>query len=118
METNLENAVIIAVVGFSAVFICLVFFAALISLLNKLDYTLRERKKQKEEFTKQEISIDTDVESDIVPIIVAAAYAACTEKVVVKTIRFANDANREHSDWARLSRALAISTHNIRRRRG
>lgn len=116
MKTNLENAVIIAVVGFSAVFICLVFFAILISLLNKLDFTLRKRKKQKEELAKQEISIGKGVDTDVIPIIVAAAYATLAEKVVVRTIRFTGDTSSEDSDWARLTRALAISTHNIRRR--
>ncbi len=122
MEATLENAVTIALVGFSIVFLCLVTFAIVIYLINKTDVLLTERKQKKLQLATASkdggISVQDGIEQDIIPVIVAAACSALEQKVIVKTIRFVSEKSSKDSDWARISRASAISTHNIRRRRG
>ncbi len=120
METSLENAIIISIVGFSVVLICLIFFAMMISAINKLDNILKNRKSKKTDISKEEVAstivIQEDFDKDVVPVIIAAVYSMFSEKIIIKKINFLNKRSSEDTDWARLSRASAVSTHNIRRR--
>jgi len=120
METSLENAVVISIVGFSVVFICLIFFAVMISAINRLDQLIIKRRDAKKTNTVEEVEKLTDIQEglnqEIIPIIIAAVYSTFSEKVIIRKINFLNKRSAEDTDWARLSRASAVSAHNIRRR--
>ncbi|MBR3091271.1 MAG: OadG family protein [Bacteroidetes bacterium] len=120
MDNTLTNAVTIAIVGFSLVFLCLVVFAVIISILNKTDRYFTSRKKQKLEKAKavqnNQIEIDSNIDADVIPIVAAAAYSAFGEKIRIRKINFVNPKTNENTDWSKFARTSAISTHNIRRR--
>jgi len=115
METNLENAITIAIVGFTVVFIALIFFAAVIAGVNKLDIIVTERKKQKQTKPVSQKSgtvSQIDDDDDVVPVIAAAVNATVGENVVIRKIIFAHDATTNNS-WSHISRAKNIDSHNI-----
>ncbi len=117
MENTFGNALTISVVGFGLVFTCLAFFAIMIAFLNSTDRRITAYKKKKAEMLSSVPKTITgdDIDEEIVPVIVAAAYSAFGKQIVVRKITFANATNSE-SDWSRISRASSVSTHNIRRR--
>ncbi|MDR0927315.1 MAG: OadG family protein [Ignavibacteria bacterium] len=119
METNLENALIISIIGFSAVMVCLAVFAAIISGINKLNLVVTESKKRKEaEALANPVvaSGNDDEDAHIVPIILAAAAAALGQNIVVRKITFSPQ-NPNQSAWASMSRTQKFEAHNIQRRR-
>ncbi|MPM55827.1 hypothetical protein SDC9_102624 [bioreactor metagenome] len=115
METNLGNAVIIAVVGFTVVFICLIFFAVVISAINKLDRVITESKQKKQLQNLQQNVAPAETE-DVIPVIIAAAYSAVPGEVVVRKITFAHE-NEKDNTWKQISRSQNIHSHNIQKTR-
>ncbi len=119
METNLTNAVIISLVGFSVVFICLIVFAVIISIMNKTDRLLTKNKKKRLELASERSkNINSDIDTNIIPILVAAAYSTFGPKIIIRKIDFANKEDSQDSLWSRFSRTSALSIHNKIRRRG
>jgi sodium pump decarboxylase gamma subunit len=114
METNLENAITIAIVGFIVVFIALIFFATVIAGVNKLDMIVTERKKQKQAkpVSQKSGTVSQIDDDDVVPVIAAAVNATVDENVVIRKIIFAHDATANNS-WSHISRAKNIDSHNI-----
>lgn len=121
METNLSNAVTIAIVGFSAVMIILSIYALIIAGVNKLNIILENKKHQKESFsvTTSTAKIDNNqITDETIAIIMAAVSASMGEKVRVGKIAFLGQHNiNSDTAWASMSKSSKFQAHNIIQKR-
>jgi len=116
MESNLENAMTVALVGFTVSFITLLFFATLIKSVNKIDKAITANKKKKET-AKQQTAINscetaTNEDENIIPVIAAAVTAAVGKNVVIRKINFVQGASANTS-WSNTSIAKNHEMRNI-----
>jgi Na+-transporting methylmalonyl-CoA/oxaloacetate decarboxylase gamma subunit len=116
VEATFGNAVTIAIVGFSAVISCLIFFALIIAGVNKIDLIVKKSKEQKAKSAdlaeNSKAGNSKDDFDEIIPIIMAAVYSSISPKVVIRKITFAHE-ERLETAWSQISKAKKFDAHNI-----
>jgi len=113
METTLENALTVSFVGFTVSLATLLFFAAIIATINKVDKKIEATKKKKIKEEPQSSSTTVNNEDEnLIPIITAAVTATVGKKIVIRKINFMQDANA-NSSWRSISRSQNHEIRNI-----
>ena len=111
MESNLQNAMTICIVGFSAVIIILSICAALISMLNKLNVMITDKKQN---VTNIKLN-DEQIDEETMAVIIAAVTAFMeqkTDKKVIKKILFSNPIIPNNA-WNNITKTMNFQSHNI-----
>jgi len=89
METNFQNAVTIAIVGFSSVLTILTLYALMITVIKKLNAVAEFRQRKKIKNVTEPVVKNT-IDAETIAVISAAINVAMNERVVIKKIQVAN----------------------------
>jgi Na+-transporting methylmalonyl-CoA/oxaloacetate decarboxylase gamma subunit len=120
METNIQNAIIIAIVGFTAVMIMLSVYSAIIAAVNKLNVALEVRRQNKTIALSASSAVNktgtNQLDEESVAVIMAAVTASMGERVRISKISFSNPISQETA-WTNLSKASKFQAHSIQKKR-
>jgi len=112
----LMEALVVMLVGMSAVFASLLFFYLLIIALSKIEYRINNIRVgnllKPKSVIKDQQAVDV-INPEIVAVIAAAAYEALSKPVVIKKIRYLKQSTE--SSWAESGRLTIMGSHNIRK---
>jgi len=118
MSENINEALLVLVVGMGGVFLALFFFYLIIALLNKserLFVNAKNRKleaKAKREAELEQISQAVEIdEEELIAVITAAAFFTIQQNLLVRKIKFIR--NTGPSSWAAIGRFNLIGSHNV-----
>ncbi len=118
MSENINEAILVLIVGMGGVFLALIFFYLVITLLNRTERYFVEAKNKKEaklalqKQQEMELAAKDEIDEDeLIAVITAAAYYTIQQNLVVKNIKFIR--NTGPSSWAAIGRLNLIGSHNI-----
>ncbi len=116
MFERLAEAIVVMIVGISAVFSSLVFFYLLIVILMAVDKKINAKKVLSKlkptSIVKDEESLEV-INPEIVAVIAAAAYEMFNKPIVIKKIHYLNQS--AGTSWAESGRLTVMGSHNIRK---
>ena len=112
MDSNFQNALIISVVGFTAVMVFLSSYALLIAALNKLNTIIENRKERKINSNNSLLIDESDVDADSIAVITAAVIASLGERVRIRKVSFLHNISPD-TTWNNLSKTTNFQSHNI-----
>ena len=117
METTFQNAITIAIVGFSSVLLILVLYAIIISIIKKLNTTIENNKTKKIATGALSVSQET-FDTETIAIITAAINTTLNKEIVIKKIQLINpiSSNTTLSNFFK-TKIFQANNINIQKRR-
>ena len=113
MNDNVPEALLLMVVGMSAVVAALVLLAGMIWLFRKLDERLNARRISTYARKVEHHVIDTDINDEVVAVLAAAAASVLQQQVVVRRVHFLD--SRGPGAWATTGRVNIMASHLIQK---
>lgn len=114
MLDKLFEALVVMLVGVSAVFSSLLFFYIIIVILQLIDNKLNSiRVNKKLTPLKNEVDDDLKLSPEIVAVISAAIYEVVKKPIIVKKIKYLS---KSDSSWSETGRMIVMGSHNINKK--
>jgi Na+-transporting methylmalonyl-CoA/oxaloacetate decarboxylase gamma subunit len=114
MWNNLTESILVLVVGMCGVFASLLLLAGMIGLFRWADEFLNRRKIRSYSQKVETQKVSADFNDEIIAVIAAAAEATLKRPVVVRKMRFIEDAG--DGAWSASGRSNIMSSHVIDRK--
>ncbi len=112
MEENINEAIVVMIVGLGGVFTSLVFFYLLMLALNGIESRINKSRASRKLSPKPAANSEEqiNISPEIVAVISAAAYETFRKPVVVKKVKYLKQTD---SKWSETGRMIVMGSHNI-----
>jgi Na+-transporting methylmalonyl-CoA/oxaloacetate decarboxylase gamma subunit len=114
MLENIEEALMLLIVGLGVVFVSLFMFNILISTMKFVDEKINKmRVGKKLSIKKEDVAPEEKITPEVVAIITAAAIEAFHKPISIKKIHFLD--SHDSSSWTNTGRLGVLGSHSLKR---